>query len=283
MDRLKENLYSYNIAVVTKYNESLYRVVNHRTLRNSGVEAPDEEEDKEDSNEYDFKLDNSISRSKRMIREYALCNPWEYFITLTLDAEKIDRYDLDNYINRLGKWLRNRYSRNGHNIKYLLVPEKHQDGAWHIHGLISGIPPGEISPNEYGYLDWRAYRDKFGWCSLDYIKDKNKIANYIVKYVSKDLAIDRAKYKKLYYNSRGLEKAQIIEKRTLSPDSSFSPTFENDFCQIAEYSSLEEVQALFDDVIISVNTIKNKLANDRPKNSKVQAQGYQYLSLGYNI
>lgn len=249
MRRFQDSLYSFNIAVVTKYHDSLYKVTNHNCLINSGLDVGNDRAYSEKGTVNDEKLANNISRAKRSIREYALCNEWDYFITLTQDQLKVgDRYDLDQYIKDLGVWLRNRYYPRGIKIDYLLIPEKHQDGAWHIHGLIRGLPDDEIEPNEFGYLDWQAYRDKFGWCSLGRIKDKNKIASYIVKYISKDLSDSRELEKKLYYCSRGLKKAQIIKKETLPPDSSFSPSYENDFCQMAFYKSVEDVEALFSDV-----------------------------------
>lgn len=40
------------------------------------------------------KLENSLSRSRNKVFEYAYCNDWEYFVTMTLDKTKYDRYDL---------------------------------------------------------------------------------------------------------------------------------------------------------------------------------------------
>ena len=80
-----------------------------------------------------------IMRSKRRaaakLRDYALCNDFRYFVTLTLDAAKIDRYDLGGVVRRLRIWLDNRVRRNG--LKYILVPEEHKDGAYHFHGFFN--------------------------------------------------------------------------------------------------------------------------------------------------
>ena len=53
------------------------------------------------------KLENNISRAKSSVTEYALCNNWEFFVTLTIDKKKQDRYDLQKYIHDLGVWIGN--------------------------------------------------------------------------------------------------------------------------------------------------------------------------------
>ena len=53
----------------------------------------------------DVKLSNNISRAKSKVFEYAYCNHWDYFITLTISPDKYDRYDLKAYIKDLGKFI----------------------------------------------------------------------------------------------------------------------------------------------------------------------------------
>ena len=85
--------------------------------------------------------------------EYALCNNWEYFVTLTIDKKKQDRYNLQNYIHDLGVWIGNYNKKYNTKLKYLLIPEKHKDGAIHCHGLFSGVSWKVffINSNKYGY------------------------------------------------------------------------------------------------------------------------------------
>ena len=190
------------------------------------------------------KLRNNISRAKGKVFEYAKCNPWDYFVTLTLDKTKKDRYDLQGYIADLGRFIRNERIRTGSDIKYLLIPEQHKDGAWHMHGYFYGIPETDIQINSHGYYDWTRYSKRFGYCSLDRIKDKERCDNYITKYISKEmggLAIE--KNKKLYYSSRGLHTAEIIHQAYTSEKIS-TPDFENDFVSIKWLDTLGEVQAL---------------------------------------
>lgn len=98
----------------------------------------------------------SLARSKRRaltaVRDYALSNSFQYFVTLTLDAAKIDRYDYDSIISAMRIWCDNQVRRKG--LKYILVPEHHKDGALHFHGFfpegVSVADSGTIIPPEGG-------------------------------------------------------------------------------------------------------------------------------------
>lgn len=78
----------------------------------------------------------SIRRAQARLKELLRSNSFQYFVTITLDKAKVDRYDYGTIIKPLNKWLDNRVQRKGY--KYILVPELHKDGAIHFHGLISG-------------------------------------------------------------------------------------------------------------------------------------------------
>lgn len=80
-------------------------------------------------------LDRSRRRAAAKVREIALCTDFDYFVTLTLDPQKIDRYSIDDAVSRMRSWLDNRVRRHG--LKYILVPELHRDGAVHFHGFFS--------------------------------------------------------------------------------------------------------------------------------------------------
>ena len=165
------------------------------------------------------KLDNNLIRAKSKVFEYSMCNEFEYFITLTLDKEKYDRYNLNQYIKELGQFIRNIRRNYNADIQYILIPEQHKDGAWHLHGLIKGIPPEQLSENSNAYKDWKSYSNKFGYMSIDNIKSKEAVSKYITKYIAKTLEFGGGvteKNKKLYYASRGLKTSQKIREGTIS-------------------------------------------------------------------
>lgn len=80
--------------------------------------------------------DRSMRRARAKLRRLALANGFDYFVTLTLDPAKIDRYDGAAIVKALGQWCDNMTRRHG--LRYILVPERHQDGAFHFHGFMAG-------------------------------------------------------------------------------------------------------------------------------------------------
>lgn len=227
---MKLSNYISNYFSVKKYNDDYYKLtfIKH-------YEYKREEFFKEDlsSSKYDRdhqldvsdieenlslevgKLTNNLSRAKGKVFEYAMCNDFDYFITLTLNREYHNASDLSLYIKKLGQFIRNYRSKFNVNIQYILIPEKHKDGNWHMHGLIRGIPDSHFHINKNGYLDWAAYSDRFGYCSLSKVQNNVAVSKYITKYISKSFNEGGGvteRNKKLYYNSRGLEKAtKVIE------------------------------------------------------------------------
>lgn len=77
----------------------------------------------------------SMRRAKSRVRRLALSNDFRWFVTLTLSPEKVDRYDDTQVLRKLTNWCSNQVKRRG--LKYILVPERHKDGALHFHGFFS--------------------------------------------------------------------------------------------------------------------------------------------------
>lgn len=73
----------------------------------------------------------SLSRTKRNILEISLCNAFEYFVTLTVKLNNV-RYDLELAQSELKKLLK-AYKRKYKNFKFIIITEKHKDGAYHFH------------------------------------------------------------------------------------------------------------------------------------------------------
>ena len=171
----------------------------------------------------------AIVRARSCVRELALCNDWEYFFTGTLDSEKQDRFNLPKWIKDLGTWIGNYNKRYQTRLRYLLIPEQHKDGAYHIHGLLSGVSPDSLEPNEYGYLDMPYYRRRFGFMSLSPIKSKMKVSSYVTKYITKEqdtTEIDFGKHR--YYASRGLKRKERLGAFWAN-DKDYKWEWENDF------------------------------------------------------
>lgn len=231
-----------NYYSIKKYHDDLYKFTFHKfPVRNSGFEKIDNIPMNRSRDVNDEKLDNHISRAKNKIFEYAACNEFDHFLTLTLDPKKYDRYDLGKYIKDLGQMIRDYRKKYNVDIQYLLIPEPHKDGAWHMHGLIKGIPDEELTKNANGYLDWPQYSNKFGYCSIDAIRSQEAISKYMTKYITKALHsnLNREKEKKLYYVTRGLKTAVKVKEGTINGELTIPSDYENDYVKTKMLNGLE--------------------------------------------
>ena len=86
-------------------------------------------------------LERSARRASGKIRDLALCNAFQTFVTLTLDKTQIDRYDRAAVVKKMSTWCDNHVRRDG--LRYVLVPELHKDGALHFHGFFGWSDPAE--------------------------------------------------------------------------------------------------------------------------------------------
>lgn len=209
---------------VYKFTPEIYKFVQWYSVRERFGPGP-----VENQKHYDKKLDSSVSRTRRIILEKALCNDWEWFCTFTISQAKHDRGDLSGWNKQFMQMIRD-YRKKGRKIRYLLVPEKHQDGSWHAHGFLSGLWPEdmvtfkEMDKNGYrtpegrrlkrklivkGYYNWPAYQDKFGFCSFGRLKNPTAAGFYITKYISKDKeSMVQEVGLNSYFWSQGLNTAQ---------------------------------------------------------------------------
>jgi len=219
------NLYENDVAILKKYGNksklTLCRVLRKKGFDNkaSFIKGTVNEE----------KLDNNISRTRSTIFELAICNKWELFITLTLNEKKYDRKDLEKFQKDLAQWFRDYSKKHQIKIRYLLIPEQHKDGSWHFHGFLQGLPMEHLKTNKNGHLDWFPYSDKFGFCSIDKIKNHEAVSKYVTKYISKNLSdCVKGLNAHMYYCSKSLNRSEVMKKGTLSANS-IPWDYENDY------------------------------------------------------
>lgn len=187
---------------------------------------------------------SNLQRAKSTITELGLCNDWEHFVTMTLSPEWGDRQNLNVWHKSLSQSLRDYSKKYGQKITYLLVPEKHKDGSWHMHGFISGIPPDRLTRNENGYLDWPDYAKKYGFISFKKIRNHTRASRYITKYVTKDTTRSVTDYGgHLFYASQGLTR-KSIEKSGYLRDEVTAWDFENDYVCLKWYEEKDLDQAI---------------------------------------
>ena len=199
------------------------------------------------------RFSNSVSRSKARIFELAMCNEFNFFCTFTQDQKLRDRFDLKEFRKDFAQFVRNlnRNRPEDKKIKYLLIPEQHQDGAWHMHGLLKGLEVGDLREftleeklperirkqitKGVKIYDWTKYRKAFGYFTCTEIENKTACSKYITKYISKDLQKTvRESGEHLFFASQGLKSREAVVKNCFDKCPVSEWDFENDFIKIKE-------------------------------------------------
>ena len=262
---LKERKYQYDLAILKDYAGVKSRITLLRSCLTSGLEL-DEFECTKKGTVNTEKLENNISRARAKLYEYALCNNWEYFCTFTLDPKKYDRNDLEKFNKDLSQFFRNYNKKNGTSIKYLLIPEVHKKGGWHLHGLLLGLPESflrafTLQEHIPTYIrdkikaggvvfDWDDYRNKFGFCDIEIIRNLDACAKYVTKYITKELSQSITELNAhMYYCSKGLQIATVIKKGSMLVD--IEPDYENEYVKVQWFEnsdiSLDKLKSYISD------------------------------------
>ncbi len=208
-------------------------------------------EEKAEPVPHDGRMDESLSRSRRLIQEYVLCNSFSLFCTFTFsDAKVNDRTDYKAIKSKLCKAFNNFKNRHDPTFKYLVVPELHKDGAVHFHGVIT-TPVGLCSPllipkrgrdgttrmvnNTPGYMDWPYYSERFGFFSCSWIRNYTGCAVYVSKYMTKDLAAWFEKNDQIVMHSKGLNRPELVymADNEKIPGKLTRDDYDGEFCTVA--------------------------------------------------
>lgn len=202
-NEIQINRYDYGISVSENHYKSREEI--EESLENGTIDFEDNQQcsrvassdfaDRDKVNQA-----RSLRRSMQSIYEIARSNSFDYFATFTF-AE--NRYDYDSCKEKLLQWLKN-FQKRKKRIEWLCVPEQHEDGAWHFHAMIQGdMTEYLVAGVHVGRYIIPSYR--FGINELEPIRDSNRCAAYITKYITKELALC-LKNKRRYFYSAGLKK-----------------------------------------------------------------------------
>lgn len=260
----KGEVYERDVATLRRFRDGYYRITLHKTIRRAGYEAVDGEPSRgrKNTTECESKLEASISRTRSKIFELAICNDWSFFVTLTLNPQYHNRKDLGQYKKNLSNWLKNYNRKYKTQIAYILIPEQHQDGSWHMHGLMSGLPTEhlhEFTEQEklpinilleikrgHTIYNWEAYQENFGYITLSPIRNMENVAKYITKYVTKDIAqTSVGAYQHLYYCTQGLRRAEKLYQGPLTRP--LDEDYSNEYVKIKTVRTFEEAIGYFTD------------------------------------
>lgn len=191
-------------------------------------------------------LDRSLARTRREMNDIADCNDFDKFATFTIDPKKHNAYDIEYCKKKMIFWLNNQQKLHG-SFNYLMVMELMKDGKVHFHALLGGFKGKYHATNIRGKgaqarqcykID--AWEKNYGFADMEDIEDKNRLVNYIMKYISKDVdASIQGKNSKRYFASKNLNRPRKIYGHALADyeksrlyDVDKAETWENDFVEI---------------------------------------------------
>lgn len=157
-------------------------------------------------------------RVKEEVFDIAYSNYWNYFVTLTFDGEKVDRYDYDECIKKVSTFFHNLRNRVSKDIRYIALPEHHKNGGIHFHALV-------YVPKRYHDLLFeqainrkkndedieRCYNIKkwsYGFSTAIECDDSPKMISYVTKYITKETDNMRKGARRFVY-SRNCQKPKV--------------------------------------------------------------------------
>lgn len=156
---------------------------------------------------------SSVGRTKRNIVYLTRSNNWDWFVTFTLSPDKVNRYDYSECTKKVRKFLNN-LRRSVPDMVYIMVPELHKDGAWHFHGLMNNVDSLKFTDSgikdDHGDIVYNMDKYNLGWSYCSKVRESDKAANYIMKYITKDLC-EESKNRQRYWPSKNIKRAKVYE------------------------------------------------------------------------
>lgn len=148
------------------------------------IDMPDDFRRRDEPKSVD--IARAMRRARSRVRRLALANDFRWFVTLTLSPDKVDRYDADQVVHKLTNWAHNQVRRRG--LKYILVPERHKDGALHFHGFfndaLSAVPSGH--KDKQGHMIFNLPGWSLGFtAAIEVYGDYAGAVAYVCKYIGK--------------------------------------------------------------------------------------------------
>ena len=158
----------------------------------------------------------NMKRARQVVWDLARANVFNYWCTLTFSDEQVeDRRDYKCSSGAMKKFT-NVLTHMG--CRYLFVPDLHEDGAYHFHGLVAGplkltraINPHTGKPlfdNHgrpcYNIDDWN-----FGFSSVVPLDGSDAVVGYLASYYTKNRKMIVPKGCKCYWASRNLARPEV--------------------------------------------------------------------------
>ncbi len=151
-------------------------------------------------------VDESILRTRKVLREICMANHWDWFGTLTFNNREQDRMN-DCEVKKQFEKFRKDIRKHFPNMYYVAVMERHKKGGIHFHLLVGGISEEQLQLVDSGHKDgsgrkvYNCMSWRYGYTDFTRIDDSEKASGYILKYIGKDMGVSE-EFKKRYWASR---------------------------------------------------------------------------------
>lgn len=162
------------------------------------------------SRDYDYE---SFARSKRTVIDYGMNNDFDFFVTITFDGNKVDRYNSHSVLRKLQNALKDYRRFYDCDFAYVLVPERHADGAIHFHGLFK-IGRTDLVERHFDvkrrcvYYRIEFFYRRLGRFRMDKIAtNATYVSAYITKYMTKE---NERIFQRRYICSKGLHSGDVV-------------------------------------------------------------------------
>lgn len=211
-------------VIEKRFPDGTYQLCYSSALSGAGgYRGEDQDSDREPNKEVSRRA--SVTRAVKTVFDIARSNEWDLMTTFTFDPQKVDSFDYDKVTETMKKY--NRRLRRS-DITYIEVPELHQSGRIHLHGVVSDpggnlyLEPaknfytGELQLDDAGRPMYDICNFEFGWAKATYVDDQARSGMVVVKYIMKYMnkALDWIpEGKKRYFASQGLQRP--VENRLL--------------------------------------------------------------------
>lgn len=228
-DKTHTIAFSYNTKIKT-YQNGEEKITYHSYNSFKGLPNNKKKSGGLSEEEKEYQRYKNLYKSKQNIIDLAyensLDSPWEYFVTLTFDDQKVNARYYDYVVDKLTNWL-DTIRRKNLNMQYILVPELHKSGRVHFHGIFKNVPNWKLEKAYYpgtnrlikkkGVQIYNLTNYKLGFTTVSKVQNMEAVSVYISKYMTKEL-IDQD-FKKRYWCSQGLKRPKIkysyFDKHTL--------------------------------------------------------------------
>lgn len=228
--------YEHDVITVKKLGKNHLKITKQKTVRKKGWEQEAKPKRKRGTAS-DSKNPANVKRACATVEDLGMNNEWIWFCTFTIDASKMDRYDLPNYLSKFKAFLKyeNTKCNKGTRIKYVYVQGPHKlDRAWHIHGLFCNIPKKELFVKQKGVYGWESYEEKFGFSRLEKVSDIVGIRwciVYMKKHIIRTAEVIRGLNMRLVHPSKNLKRGETILKFSDDSEDNRKWDYENEHCK----------------------------------------------------